>query len=91
MTHTKRDDVAVAQEQPRFKRPPSEAFHIIVPLNKTGLRMMSRLRTNNQVDEESVDHFQWEKPEEFARAEALLLGWASVINGSEFLRTHAGR
>eukprot|EP00752_Nemacystus_decipiens_P009918 g8850.t1 len=43
------------------------------------------------VDEESVDHFQWEKPEEFSRAEAVLLGWASVINGSEFIRTHAGR
>lgn len=38
-----------------------------------------------------MDHFQWEKPEEFARAEALLLGWASVINGSEYIRTHAGR
>lgn len=43
------------------------------------------------MDEESVDHFQWEKPDEFARAEAFLLGWASVINGSEFVRTHAGR
>ncbi|CAM9752097.1 unnamed protein product, partial [Ectocarpus sp. 8 AP-2014] len=40
--------------------------------------------------EESVDHFQWEKPEEFAKFEAVLLGWASVINGSEFLRTTAG-
>ncbi|CAM9798879.1 unnamed protein product, partial [Pylaiella littoralis] len=40
---------------------------------------------------ESVDHFQWETPDEFAGAEAFLLGWASVINGSEFIRTHAGR
>ncbi|CAM9149964.1 unnamed protein product [Ectocarpus sp. 6 AP-2014] len=40
--------------------------------------------------EESVDHFQWEKPEEFAKFEAVLLGWASIINSSEFLRTTAG-
>lgn len=38
-----------------------------------------------------MDHFQWVKPEEFAKFEAVLLGWASVINGSEFLRTTAGR
>lgn len=38
-----------------------------------------------------MDHFQWEKPEEFARTEAFLLGWASVINGSEYIRTHGGR
>lgn len=38
-----------------------------------------------------MEHFQWEKPEEFASEEAVLLGWASVINHSDFLRTHAGR
>eukprot|EP00904_Undaria_pinnatifida_P002728 jgi/Undpi1/12456/HiC_scaffold_5.g02127.m1 len=43
------------------------------------------------VEEESIDHFQWDTPEEFAREEAVLLGWASVINGSEFIRTHSGR
>ncbi|CAM9247611.1 unnamed protein product [Laminaria digitata] len=41
--------------------------------------------------EESIDHFQWDTPEEFAKEEALLLGWASVINDSEFVRTHSGR
>ena len=43
------------------------------------------------MEEESIDHFQWDTPEEFAKDEALLLGWASVINDSEFIRTHTGR
>lgn len=43
------------------------------------------------MDEESVDHFQWEKPEAFAREESYLLGWARVVNGSAYVRTHAGR
>lgn len=42
-------------------------------------------------EEESIEHFQWEKPEEFAKEEAVLLGWASIINHSEYLRTHAAR
>ncbi|CAM9120498.1 unnamed protein product, partial [Hapterophycus canaliculatus] len=52
--------------------------------------LVLRVSDEDVKSKESVDHFQWEMPEDFARAEAVLLGWASVINGSEFLRTHAG-
>ncbi|CAM9256179.1 unnamed protein product [Ascophyllum nodosum] len=45
----------------------------------------------DMVEADSIDHFQWDKPEEFKKEEAYLLGWASIINGSEFIRTHAKR
>lgn len=42
-------------------------------------------------EEGSVEIYEWEKPREFAKEEAIALGWAAVINRSLYLRTHSGR
>lgn len=56
-----------------------------------GTRVSCRAGEGGEEEEVSIDHFCWVKPEEFAREEAKLLGWASIMNHSLYVRSHVSR
>ncbi|CAM9227437.1 unnamed protein product, partial [Discosporangium mesarthrocarpum] len=60
--------------------------------NELVLRVVSKSDSAEEKrKEDNVEHFQWDKPVEFARDEAERLGWANIFGRSDFLRSHAAR